>query len=422
MRTLARIAAAAAAYAAAEILAAVLIGGFFEWGRAEALLFFALRPWLLLAAAVLAQRFGWRIRYGFYAGALLIGGSSECLFLTGLGASNPWPEAARGIAAGVVLAALFDAVLQLGGRLAGRAGRSLATGVLVILLLVPDALRPYEAIVAGGGEGPVAGEPDLMLMSALPLIWGEKGPFDRGSKPAASYQALGREFRIRPLDMLDGETLASGRLLLLAQPRALAPEELVALDTWVRRGGRVLILTDPRLVWPSDLPLGDIRRPPAVGLLDPLLTHWGIRLRPGPERLLARQVGSGGLERWLIMAAPGRFVAGGGHCSVGPEPQIARCRIGEGRAMLLADADLMHDDLWVGPGSRGTERHARLSDNPLILADWLDALAGARRSRAAAPVQWADRSADRRLAWLLALLPLLASAAPAASLRLRRRS
>ena len=44
------------------------------------------------------------------------------------------------------------------------------------------------------------------------------------------------------------------------------------------------ILTDPVLVWPSELALSDIRRPPPVGLLGPLLTHWGLRLEASEMR------------------------------------------------------------------------------------------------------------------------------------------
>ncbi len=416
-----RLAAAAAAYAAAELLITVFVGRFFSWGRAEALLFFAFRPWLLLVGAVLAQRSGWSGRYVFYVLALLLAALSQSLFLTGLGAANPWPEAARGMAAGAGLVLLFDLALQLGNRLSGKAGRSAATAALAILLVVPNALRPYEAIAIGRSAAPPAQKRDLMLMSALPLVWGEKGPLDPGSRPAAAYKALAEEFRIRPLDVLDEKSLARGRLLLVAQPRALAPEELVALDAWVRRGGRALILTDPQLVWPSELPLGDIRRAPAIGLLDPLLSHWGLEMQPPDEaRPLIRDISSGGHRRRLIMFAPGRFGSARGGCTVGPAPQIAHCRVGRGRAVLLADADMMHDGWWVGPGG-GTERHARLSDNVLIVADWLDSLAGAPRPRAEPPVQWLDPAASRSRAWLLGLLPILAAAAPAASLRLRRR-
>ncbi|HEX8534383.1 MAG TPA: DUF4350 domain-containing protein [Allosphingosinicella sp.] len=423
MRVAAGLLAAAAAYAAAEILLGVFVGDFSGWGRAEALLFFALRPWLLLIGAVLIKRHGWRTRYSFYAAALLLAALSESLFLIGLGATSPWAEAARGIAAGAVVALVFDLALAAGVWLGGRAGRWTAAALLLVLLALPAAHRPYEAIAIGSG-GLVGGEKqDLMLVSALPLVWGEPGPLDPGSRPAAAYRALAEEFTIRPLDVLDEANLARGRLLLVAQPRALAPEELVALDQWVRDGGRAVILTDPRLLWPSELPLGDIRRAPGIGLLDPLLTHWGLRLEP-PEkaRAVKQDLDLGAGRRRLILFAPGRFVPTGSDCTVGPTVEFALCRIGRGRAILLADADMMHDRLWVGPGSRGTERHARVSDNVLILADWLDQLGGVRRSRASGLVQWQDEDADRRLAWLLALLPILAAAAPAASLRLRRRS
>ena len=139
---------------------------------------------------------------------------------------------------------------------------------------------PVRAARAVGAE---SANPDLMLMTALPLIWGEGGAFDPASRPQLSYKQLQREFRVRPLDVLDEAGLASGRLLLLAQPRVLAPVELVALDAWVRGGGRALILTDPLLLWPSALPIGDVRRPPAIGLLGPLLAHWGLALDPPAE-------------------------------------------------------------------------------------------------------------------------------------------
>jgi hypothetical protein len=258
-----------------------------------------------------------------------------------------------------------------------------------------------------------------MLLTALPLIWGEAGPLDLGSQPAASYEALEEEFRIRPLDVLDSKSLGSGRLLLLAQPRALAPSELVALDDWVRRGGRALILTDPTLLWPSELPLGDIRRPPAIGLLDPLLTHWGLRMEaPNAPAAVVEDVRS----RRLAMFAPGRFTSNSPSCTVGPGGHIARCRLERGSAILLADADMMHDRLWVGPGEGGTRRYARTSDNPLLVADWLDELAGRHRERAQGSVNWIDKEARPVLALLFALIPIFAASAVIATLRLRPRA
>jgi hypothetical protein len=397
-------------YALAELLIVLLLG-FSAWGRAEALLFLAVRPWLLIVAAAVVARQSLRSRAVFYACALSLAALSESIFLFGLGAENPWPEAGRGLVAGAMAVLVADAAVQLGRRILPRFGGPGAAFVLAILLLIPGSLRPYEAIALGGG-GPGARERhDLMLMSALPLEWGESGPLDPASRPAAVHAMLAKEFVVRPLDVLDDESLSSGRLLLLAQPRALAPVELVALDAWVRRGGKALILTDPSLAWPSELPLGDIRRPPAMGLLGPLLTHWGLAVEVPAERRGVIEI-SGPRKRRLAMFAPGRFVRTAGSCALDPSGHVARCRLGTGAAILVADADLMHDRLWLGTGADGAERHARISDNPLLIADWLDELSGHDRKRAVAPVQWMSGDADITKALMLALLPLVAAASP----------
>ena len=406
--------AAGAAYAVAELGLGLLLG-FFPLGRAEALLFFAIRPWLLIAAAALAAGLPLRQRVIIYGASLILAASSETIFLLSLGADRPWPEAARGILAGGILVIVIDAGVQLGRRMLPRFGTALASAGLLALLFVPNILRPYEAVVLHGGKGEAAVRRDLMLMSALPLMWGEMGPLDPTSKPAAAFALLEREFAIRPLDVLDENSLATGRLLLLAQPRALAPTELVALDSWIRAGGRALILIDPALFWPSELPLGDIRRPPSIGLLGPLLRHWGLWLEAPQERKsVVEHLQAGPRKRRLAMFAPGRFLREGGPCAIHPPGHVARCRLGKGEAILLADADMMHDRLWVGPAADGAERHARISDNPLLIADWLDDLAGTRRERVAAPVQWLDEGHGPLAALVLALLPLLAAAAPLA--------
>jgi hypothetical protein len=409
--------AAAATYGAAELLLGLTLGGFFAVGRAEALVFLALRPWLLALAAALVARHGLRWRIPFYGLALLLAASAETLLLLGLGASNPAPEALRGLAGGVLVAAIADLVVQLARRRFGRIGAAAAAIALALLMFAPGPLKPYEAIVLGSRPGPAAARPELMLMTALPIIWGEGGAFDPNSRPAESYRMLEREFRVRPLDTLSAETL-TGRLLLLAQPRALAPEELVALDNWVRRGGRVLILTDPRLAWPSGLPLGDIRRPPPVGLLDPLLAHWGLRLiEPAVDRDLAVTVSRDGSTWRLVMGAPGRFESFTPDCRVQP-PYFAACEIDQGSAFLVADADLLNDALWAQAAlaPAGSLRHQRTADNPLVVAEWLDRLAGIERQRLGGKVAWLRAGADRTPALALALLPFLAALAAAATL------
>ncbi|HEV2078819.1 MAG TPA: DUF4350 domain-containing protein [Allosphingosinicella sp.] len=415
---LAALIAAAALYAAVE-LAAALAAGFFLWGRAEALLFLALRPWLLLIAPFLVARYPAADRLLFYAAALFLAAASETLLLLGLGASDPWPQMLRGLAGGAALLLLFEIVFQLGRRVLGRWGRAILALALAFLFLTPFGLRGYDLIVLGSTERKAAEvRPDLMLMTALPIIWGEKGAFDPASRPAEAYTALQREFRVRPLDVLDKASLGSGRLLLLAQPRALAPEELVELDDWVRRGGRALIMTDPALVWPTELALGDSRRPPPIGLLDPILTHWGIRVDPPADRALAVEERA---SRRLAMAAPGTVTTTNPNCRVEPDRHLARCRIGKGEVILLADADLLHDSLWAAPGDAGAQRHQRRADNPLVVADLLDELAGIGRARADGDVQWISHNAPRGRALLLAALPLLAAFGFAGAIRLRRR-
>ena len=398
----------AAAFAAAELTAGLLIGRFFEWGRAEALLFFAFRPWLLLVAALLMARFGWRRRLAFYLGALVAAGLCESLLLLALG-GEPWVEMLRGWSAGMMMVVAFDLLVQLGRRSGGRIGQAVATLLSVLILVVPGAMRPYEALALGRtGSRPVATRPPLLLMTGLPLVWGETGPFDRQSRPAAAYRSLQEEFAVRPIDYLDARTLAQGRLLLLAQPRALEPRELVAIDAWVRQGGNMLILADPDLVWPSHLPPGDVRRPPRVSRLAPLLFHWGLALAPvSGQRLVVDQVRDHEGVRRLTLAAPGRFVAADPSCRVGSRVYLAACAIGRGRAWLVADADLLHDEMWAAPTPRGAERHARLADNPLIVAFWLDRLAGVERERAAPMVAWQRPGASRGRALLLAAGPIL---------------
>lgn len=415
------LAAGAAFYVAAELGAAFALG-FFAWGRAEALLFLAVRPWLLLIAALLVAGRPWRGRAGLYALALALAGLSESLLLLGLG-GDPWSEMLRGWAGGALIAAVIDLLVQAGRRLDGRYGRSAAALLTILLFVLPGAMRPYEAVVMGPtGPRPAAEKPRLLLMTGLPIVWGEAGPFDPASRPAAAYRALQDEFEVRPIDYLDPAGLGGGRLLLLAQPRLLEPAELAALDAWVRQGGRALILADPALAWPIRLPLGDLRRPPPVSLLTPLLDHWGLRLEPPARRgIEVRMLGRSGEGRRLTLDSSGRFVATASACRTRARGLVASCTLGRGKALLVADADLLRDDLWTAPGGRGAERHRRTADNPLILADWLDRLAGLERARAARSIAWAGPAADRPRALVLGALPILLMLGAAALLRRRAR-
>jgi len=164
--------------------------------------------------------------------------------------------------------------------------------------------------------------------------------------------------------------------------------------------------------------LGTARRPPPVGLLAPLLGHWGLDLGTAADRSVRLEEVE---ERRLAVAAPGSFRARSAACEVEGGGLVARCSIGRGKVLLVADADLLHDGLWAAPHLNGESRHRRVADNPLVVSQWLDQLAGVQRSRAAGEVAWSDPGADRRMALLLAFLPI-AAAGIGGAMRLRRKS
>jgi hypothetical protein len=189
-------------------------------------------------------------------------------------------------------------------------------------------------------------KPALAVMSALPLFWGE-GDADailQGEDQRAPLVThLARGWSLVALDQLGSADLSRARLLLLAQPRGLSPDELVALDRWIRRGGRALVFADPLLVWPSSLAMGDRRRAPPVSLLDPLLSHWGLVL-DGPVGNAANVVMIGSDGKTGQGVGVGSWRGSNKACTVSADKRIADCRIGQGRALLVADTDLLDLD------------------------------------------------------------------------------
>ncbi len=194
---------------------------------------------------------------------------------------------------------------------------------------------------SGKGEASQAARPIYAIVTSLPLFWGEGGFGDAvGGKDqrAPFIQQLSENADVRPIDAIASKALGGVTTLILAQPRLLAPEELVEIDRWVRAGGQVIAFADPLLDWPSDLPIGDARRAPPVTLLDPLFSHWGLALEGGTD--------GASVERMLGATAvtttgAGRWAATGNNCTVAPDGFIAQCRIGKGRATFVADADVL---------------------------------------------------------------------------------
>ena len=184
------------------------------------------------------------------------------------------------------------------------------------------------------------GKPQLMLLTSLPIAFGET--FGLEGNGSAALGAIEQRFDVRPIAVADAASLKGGRLLLMAQPLAQPAEALVALDRWVRAGGRLLLLADPLLEWPSERPLGDRLRPPVAFTDTGLLKHWGLTLYLPDERG-PKQLPLGRLR--VLTGSPGSLA---GACDVEKSGLVARCRLGEGRATVIADADFLNVE---GPGA-----------------------------------------------------------------------
>ena len=208
----------------------------------------------------------------------------------------------------------------------------LSIGIAGLLLL----LSCREATPA---TAPDAAKPKLFLLTPLPIVWGESFGLDQPGSPA--LMALEESYRVTPVDL--PSQVPAGALLLAAQPRALPAEELVKLDGWVRGGGRLLLLADPALEWESGLALGDPRRVPTSFPDTGLLQHWGLRL-DAPDERGPRQLDLGG--KAILTGSPGKLVRTGGSCALDSQGLMARCRIGQGQAAVIADADFLN----LGPG------------------------------------------------------------------------
>lgn len=182
---------------------------------------------------------------------------------------------------------------------------------------------------------PPAERPTLALLTSLPLVFGESFGFESGG--SAALTRLEQRYNVLPIGVADASSLQGQKLLLMAHPRAQPAEVLVELDQWVRGGGRVLLLADPKLDWPSERPLGDRLRPPPAFADTGLLEHWGLKLS-GPERDGPASVGNGDLD--ILAASPGKLASHS--CAIAGHGFVARCRIGRGKATVIADADFLN--------------------------------------------------------------------------------
>jgi hypothetical protein len=201
-------------------------------------------------------------------------------------------------------------------------------------------------------------KPAIALMTTLPLRWSEgnlTAALDPNIKPSGAYSRLAKIYKIDLLDNLDSLKPKRPTVLVLAQSRALAPQELVRLDNWVRDGGRLLVLADPALSWESNYPLGDNRRPLFTSMLSPLFVHWGLDLVLPMNADTSTEVRRiNGLS--VRMPTPGawqlRSGRGAAVCTISAQGVLADCSIGKGKAYMVADADLLNEEQWQGTGAR----------------------------------------------------------------------
>jgi hypothetical protein len=181
---------------------------------------------------------------------------------------------------------------------------------------------------------PVEHRPTLLLLTSLPILFGEKFGLEGGS---AALTKLESRYKVQPISVTDAASLKGAKLLLAAHPNAQPPEDLVELDNWVRAGGHLLLLADPLLEWHSERPLGDRLRPPPGFADTGLLVHWGMRLDAPDTRGPAERTVAG---RRILVASPGRLV---GRCPTKADGLIAHCAVGRGKVTIIADADFLDE-------------------------------------------------------------------------------
>ncbi len=230
----------------------------------------------------------------------------------------------------------------------GRRARLALAAVAVLALLVGGLLLALaKSTPPAPAERPAAQRPELMLLTTLPIVFPERLTLDAPSSPALA--ALQSRYRLVPISVTDAQELGGRRLLLMAQPQAQPAEALVELDAWVRAGGRVLLLADPALEWASERPLGDLLRPPLAFADTGLLGHWGLRLDGPDGRGPASRTIDG---REVRTVSAGALTATKPACATVAQGLVARCRLGKGRAVVIADADLLNVEAIEGAGKQ----------------------------------------------------------------------
>lgn len=388
LRVVGRAAPSAIVFATLFLTIALIGGGWLPLGRVDPLLAVPGAGWAAIGATLVGRRRGWAaIVAGGTAGgwAVLIG---ACFWA---GAALPWTALALATAAVGAALVCARAVHFVSSKLL--ANQRWAKILLALFLLGGFAIG-WQHLAWQIVPSAYAIAPDkrirVTMLSALPLEQADGEAVAarlQGRVDTAPVLALLRDqFTVILIDDATPTLLAETDVLLLAHPRTLSPQSLVAIDTWVRAGGRAIVLADGLSSWPPSYPLGDPRNPPVTSMLTPLLTHWGVRLdAPSPA--------DSGLRDWwqgrqrLRLLSAGRLVRKNRGCSLSNDGIYGDCAIGAGRVVLLADADLLHEELWYGTLS-GRGAASWSSANALWLLDNVRLLAGRERSERLAEPIW----------------------------------
>ncbi|MEM8917844.1 MAG: DUF4350 domain-containing protein [Pseudomonadota bacterium] len=244
--------------------------------------------------------------------------------------------------------------------------RTLTAGLILAVAML--ALWQWPGAGDDGGTSARVSDSEdrikVSLMTSLPLVWTEGASMSDiiGGKaaPAPIFLHWQSRYDMRAVDSFEDLETSGQDVVILAQPHAMDPADLKVLDNWVRAGGRAVVLTDPVLAWHSEYPLGDNRRPLVTGLLSPLLDHWGLELlAPEDDGEGAVNVQMEGLV--LATSGIGTFrLKDDSNCGLSAGRILAECQIGDGRAILLADADFLNAELWetesASAASRLTDR------------------------------------------------------------------
>ncbi|MBU0822907.1 MAG: GldG family protein [Alphaproteobacteria bacterium] len=213
------------------------------------------------------------------------------------------------------------------------------------------------------------GTPATTMLTGLPLRWSGNGDIaaiiSGGAEDDPALVQLEAMGPVSLVDSLVDHVPPPGGALLIAHPRALAPQELVAIDAFVRGGGKAVVLADALSGWPAPHPLGDPRNPPVTSLLTPLLDHWGVTLGAAPTDDNSASAADVDGAR-LRLSSAGAFERLPPTCRSFAGRRIAQCRIGAGEAWLVGDADLLFAPLW-SPLVPGAD-HLRQADTIAWLA------------------------------------------------------